>query len=1368
MAIPTTRRSSVSSASAGLADWLILVEPDGAFLTPQLLKIVFPHGFESLDRAQRLDLQTRVDELGDNPARRAAFRYWFLREFLEWDEQLADGQRIPATLSIPVAEHGAMLRPHLILRDLDDPNRVRVGVFVWPSNTALDRRPPDLDSEDAWSASPTQRAEKWCRETNVPLAMVTDDHTWTVVWAPRAAATATCRFRISDVVDERVLQDGLVSLLSARRFFAVSDDPEIGETLERLFERAADAEVEIAEGLGKQVRRSVELVVAAISREHVGSGQRLLASVSDEEVYEAAVTVLMRFLFLLYAEERRLLPAEDSFWAKSYSILTLREQLREVARDGIDTLDRRSVAWHRLLGTFRAVHGGVSHDRLRLPAYGGALFDPDRFPFLEGRHESGDGQPVAIDDRTILAVLNALLTVEVGTGNRKTAQRLSYKALDVEQIGHCYEGLLDHGCAPVDELSVGLVGPEADEPELTIGELEQHLAAGSDALCEWLSAKERCKKTPTSLRKLLMRDLDGTEMARLRAACAYDDVAFERVKPFWGLLRRDLRDLPVVFMPGAKYVTQTSTRRNTGTQYTTRALAEEVVRHALEPLVYSPGPADGAPPEEWRIRTPAEILALRVCDPAVGSGAILTAACRYLADRLIEGVEEHGPGDDVFAPQVQNLLVAATDDQGALARREVVDHCLYGVDRNPIAAEMAKLSLWLTTMARERPFTFLDHAIQLGDSLLGVTSLDQLRWLHVDPERRQGQPGFETLAIEGYIDDAVEMAERLQSMSVLTLRDASAKQRLSDELREKLATLEVAADAVVGAALSTSVKKSTATFEGRLSGELSRLRVALGESVTDLEREAALAALAGIASRWLRTDLPDRPLTPWARHCMHWPIRFPEVFLSDGRNGFDAIVANPPFLGGKSISTTMGHAYREFLVHRIAAGVTGGADLCAYFILRMCSLASTVGTLATNSISQADTREVGLDQLVDSGWTFYRAVKTVSWPGPAGVEISKLWMRYPTWSGTVVLDGQEVMGISSLLDIPSRVEGLPAVLKSSQGVAFQGCILAATEQFTLDVTEASELLRFAPREADVIRPYLNGADLNEHPRHRASRWVIDFADWPEGKAKGYPASWAVVEQRVKPAVLNKQGYPGWADRWWQFWNPRTNLRAAQEGLERVVAVARVSVHVTPAFVDSNQVLSDAVVVFGVDDYGHFGVLSSSIHWWWAHRWCSTMRSAGLRYSPTDAVETFPFPSDRSGSDWELVSRAAEELHTYRSELMLDTHLGLTRTYNRFHSASERESDIVQLRELHVSLDRAVCDAYGWGDVKLDHRHWQTAHGARFTVAPHAKSEILDLLLELNHRRFAEEVAARLHEGTGRRNQRNRRSTPMTPAQASLL
>lgn len=1374
-------RGPQANPKAAIQDWLTLVDPDGAFLTTTELTAVFPHGFEPMPADQRSELRARVADLGDDSADRVELRTWLLESALDWEDQLVDGQAIPATASVPAPEHGVQLRPDQVLLDVEDTNRVRLGVFVWPLGTRLDRRADVAVSGDTWPASPIQRAETWCRESGIPLALVTDDDQWSLIWAPRGAPAASCRWRVGDLADERILQSGFVALLGARRFFAVADD----ETLEKLFERAANAEAAVTKGLGSSVRRSVELLVAAISRDDVASNGRVLDGVASTEVYESAVTVLMRLVFLLFAEERRLLPAEDPLWAESYSVLTLRDDLRTMSvRDGEDALERRSTAWHRLLATFRAVHGGVNHDRLTLPAYGGSLFDPDRFPFLEGRRApdhlmvndidlgpapdaaTGPERPVAIDDRTVLAILDALLTVEVPSGRSKVAQRVSYKALDVEQIGHCYEGLLDHGCAPVDVLAIGLIGPEGNEPEITITELEGHLESGPDGLCEWLSDKTRCNKKATALEKILDSELTGVDLARLRVACGHDDDTVSRVLPFWGLIRADLRGLPVVLLPGSQFVTQTSTRRNMGAQYTTKALAEEVVQYALEPLVYEPGPQNEANSAKWQLRTPAEIIGLRVCDPAVGSGAILTAAGRYLADRLVESVVKHGPGDGPFAGRLAELSDAAADEQTVLARREIVDHCLYGVDRNPVAAEMAKLSLWLTTMARERPFTFLDHAIQVGDALLGITNMEQLRWLHLDPTERRGKANFETLSLDLRLKEATDLARRMQGLSVVTVRDAVEKQRLHDELRSKLADLSIVADAVVGAALSTAVRGGIST-EQRLDTQLDRIRTALEGERPSMERMAALDTLLGVSTGWLRVDLPDDAPNPWDRRCLHWPLAFPEVFLEAERGGFDAIVANPPFLGGKRISGANGTAYREHLVKSLAAGALGNADLVSYFMLRMCSMARSVGTLATNSISQGDTREVGLDRLIDADWEIFRAVRSEPWPNEASLEIAKVWLFDRTWTGSRTLDGSVVQGISSTLEPVRRVQGNPVRLVENSGRSFIGCALN-TKGFILDSDEAHRLLQADERNRAVVKPYINGQDLNEHPGQAASRWVIDFADWSEISASQYLDPFGLLLERVMPEVLSKKGYPGWAERWWQFWNLRVGMRAATTDLPRVVAMARSSRLVMPAFVQTGPVLNEKVVVFAYSDSGHFGLLSSCFHWWWARDRTGPLATGSVpNYAPTDVFETFPQPPQR-GYSWDQVGHAGDKLDTFRSRFMTSAGLGLGKTYNRIHDPDDGDASVAQLREMHVDLDIKVRDSYGWGDLELDHHHWETPQGMRFTVSPEAKDELLDRLLALNHERYAAEVAAGLHDKKAKKAPAKRAAKPSNPSQETLL
>ena len=284
-----------------------------------------------------------------------------------------------------------------------------------------------------------------------------------------------------------------------------------------------------------------------------------------------------------------------------------------------------------------------------------------------------------------------------------------------------YEGLLDHSAVAAERTAVGLVGKAGSEPEVDLDDVAGHAARGRDAFVAWLV--ETTGLSARRIERLLDTEPDADSTRLLRAACDNDEALTARLLPYARLLRPNLRGLPTVFPAGSMYVTQTGAKRDSGTAYTTKELADEVVQHALAPLVYSPGPAEGADPADWKLRPSPELLALKVCDPAVGSGAILVAACRYLADRLVEAWTAEG------APEVEGDAAEVV----IAARRAVADRCLYGVDRNPMAVEMAKLSLWLVTLSKERPFSFLDHALKAGDSLLGITDLDQLRALHLDP-----------------------------------------------------------------------------------------------------------------------------------------------------------------------------------------------------------------------------------------------------------------------------------------------------------------------------------------------------------------------------------------------------------------------------------------------------------------------------------------------------------------------------------------------------------------------------------------------------------------------------------------------------------
>jgi N-6 DNA Methylase len=201
-------------------------------------------------------------------------------------------------------------------------------------------------------------------------------------------------------------------------------------------------------------------------------------------------------------------------------------------------------------------------------------------------------------------------------------------------------------------------------------------------------------------------------------------------------------DYPVVITPGSVFFTAGTDRRSSGTHYTPKSLTEQIVQYTLEPLVYV-GPADGLPRKQWTLRTAKELLDLKICDMACGSGAFLVQVCRYMAARLLEvweAVQFPNPGTLRVTPEGlpstglsgELLIPDEPVERQTCALRIVAQRWVYGVDKNRLAAEMAKLSLWLLTLAKDKPFEFLDHPIRCGDSLVGIHYLDQLRRFNLD------------------------------------------------------------------------------------------------------------------------------------------------------------------------------------------------------------------------------------------------------------------------------------------------------------------------------------------------------------------------------------------------------------------------------------------------------------------------------------------------------------------------------------------------------------------------------------------------------------------------------------------------------------
>ncbi|MDK2411431.1 hypothetical protein QHH11_20180 [Aphanizomenon sp. PH219] len=648
-----------------------------------------------------------------------------------------------------------------------------------------------------------------------------------------------------------------------------------------------------------------------------------------------------------------------------------------------------------------------------------------------------------------------------------------------------------------------------------------------------------------------------------------------------------------------------------------------IVKYTLEPLVYE-GVAEGKPQQEWRLKSAAELLQLKICDMAMGSGAFLVQTCRYLAERLVEAwenAEKANPGKVVVAPE------------GTLSK-SVPQECV------------------IPKEADERLLNAFREGADIPDGMgKALPDFDKLCPFH-----------WELEFPEVFIDS---------SLSLVTNSAGSQKSK------------------------SSKSKSSNS------------------------------------------------------------PSPIPH-----SQKGFDSLVGNPPFMGGKKITGSLGTEYRDFIVKWIGNDKKGNSDFCAYFFLKAKHLLNEnggFGLIATNTISQGDTREVGLDQLIEN-CTIYRAVSSRTWPGIASLEVAYVWLRKGNWNGDFILDEKPVDGITAFLTNPGKASGNPDRLAANRDKSFQGSVVLGMG-FVLTPEEAQALIEKDAKNQDVLFPYLNGQDLNTNPDQSPSRWVINFFDWPldaehddpknpKGRpyASDYPDCLAIVEEKVKPerTRLNEKGEfalrKPLPQKWWIYADKRPALYSAIAKKERVLVSPRVSKLLIFSFAPAKQVFSEQLVVFPINSNNIFALLNSSIHSFWAWQFCSTIRDAGIRYSPTDGFETFPFPTSTAN-----LEEIGEKYYTHRQNIMLTRQEGLTKTYNRFHNPDETNPDIEQLRTLHIEMDNAVAAAYGWEDIELDHDFHETKQGIRFTICENARREILDRLLQLNHQRYAEEVAEGLHD-----------------------
>jgi len=1267
-------------------EWLGYVQPVGLLVAPAALVhrgIVPDRNVAALQ--ERLDAITRADA----DAEPIVFDFAeFATSFFGWDHRdlagASGGPLLPDELAAELIEFAERLTPTYAVPAAENAEGAwQMLIRVETPGTEFDQA--ITDDGKHWAVSPHARFERLLRETDIPIGLLTNGRSFRLIYAPKGETSGFATFDLESMleVSGRPMLSAFHMLLKVERLFG---SPE--QNLPGLLAESRDYQETVSKELADQVLVALNELLrgfhAADLRTHRGTIVDLIRS-DPNHLYSGLLTALLRLVFVLYAEDRDLFPRNE-IWERNYSLGGLFERLRRDDALYPDTMDDRYGAWAQLLALWRLMYFGGRHAGFRLVPRRGQLFDPSRFPFMEGRSSAEEPIHVpAVSDGVIWRVLRALMVLN--------GERLSYRTLDVEQLGSVYQSVM------------GFTVDVTTGPSLAIRPAKRSGASATIDLVELLG--QNPVKRPEWVRQRTDRKFTPKVASAVAASKTISEL--ETVLAAFVDTRITAKSLPA----GIPVLQPTESRRRTGSHYTPRRLTAPVVAETLRPILERLG--DDA--------TGDEILRLRIVDPALGSGAFLVEACRQIAERLVQAWERH------------RTMPALPSDEDSLlhARRLVAQRCLYGVDRNPMATDLAKLSLWLVTLAREHEFTFLDHAIRHGDALVGL-SLKQIEGVNWSPSSQL--PLVSALVREQL---KVAVANRNE---IKTATDDAPEIELKELLANatsSLADLQLIGDALVYAFFAADKAKDR-----------------------ERHRQNIVTALDFSDRQWiyrLRDAIKTLRAKVTSLSVFHWDLEFPEVFIGSNP-GFDAIVGNPPYAGKATLSTANPERYIAWLkvLHEQAHG---NADLVSHFFRRgftLIRVGGSLGFIATNTIRQGDTRATGLRWIRHHHGIIYAARRRFRWPGEAAVVVSVVYLAKGSYTGSITLDGRNVDKITAYL-FDQGGDDDPVRLATNANLSFVGSYPLGMG-FTFDDTDKkgvaspiavmNELILRNPRNAEHIKPYIGGEEVQTDPAQRHHRYIIQFDELDEAQARGWPDLWAILEERVKPfrATKDVKKYPRMVREWWKFWNNRRDLARAIQGLRRVLVKSQTASRFAFTFLDNDMIYDQKLVVFALDTFAAFAVLQSRVHEVWAVFFGSSLKDDPV-YTSSDVFETFPFPMQ-----WTTDGRLEEVGRRYfdcRAELMISNREGLTDTYNRFHDPTDVSRNVQRLRDLHGELDRAVLDVFGWSDISAVasfEPDWTDDSGIgplRYAWSTETHDLILGRLLQLNGERGREE--ARL--GVGR-------------------
>lgn len=899
------------------------------------------------------------------------------------------------------------------------------------------------------------------RATNVKLGILTNGFHFRLIYAglDTEAWTEWSAAAWFEGGDGRRALDGFRSLLGVERI-----PPDSATSTNALLEMVEDSrkrQADLSHVMGTQVREAVEILLNSLDntlatrtpeeRDALLAPLRRLKLQRQAELdalYQAAIRVVMRLVVTAYAESRGLFPVDQAAYLQSYSLEVLFRQLQQAkVEEGIEALHQQEGAWPRIVGQARLVHTGSRHQGLQMVAYGGRLFQSptdDTTDAVLAALSILESPDVRVSDATVYAMLELLKVGRFKSGRGKSLKGpVDFSDLRTEYIGMMYEGLLDYQLREARAEDGGIVFLNlGEQPALPLRVLTALTDDRLKKLVVELNKKTKGKSTDAAEDGAEPEEEEGEEGTADEVEEALEDEAaadaealaaevdeaakdrFEAEVMTWAL--KAVRTNPTIFLhpkarkekdptirrkaeeaaarrlilkqvpPGGTYLVRWSgTRKGTGTFYTKPALAVPTVNRTLEPLAYNIREDGTKIP-----KTPEEILSLKVCDPAMGSGSFLVAALRYLTRALQESFEEHVFSDAVgrstpvtamgtraeglYRERLLPLRHEISEWRGegpdpnlrieSELKRSVVEHCIYGVDLNPLAVELGKLSLWVETMDARLTFAFLDHKVKCGNSLIGAWHVQAEHYPLGAWERElgDGKTNPRTKRLQKIRKDVI-VPEMQRILDTYTIEGGERRVRRGATVIEHQRTLSLEPAQSVPRRVETGpVRVVKGTQQATITADSTSAEVAgysrdvyreLHETFDPKEQETQYRKLLSNEGYQRQKFLLDMWCAAWfwpirapetaplnaepilapkayyaerekpgalaeetravvqsvadQQRFFHWEIEFPEVFdTANGRFGFDSVLGNPPWETAKpqdnEFFTLFDPAYRTY------------------------------------------------------------------------------------------------------------------------------------------------------------------------------------------------------------------------------------------------------------------------------------------------------------------------------------------------------------------------------------------------------------------------------------------------------------------------